>query len=344
MSDNTETTPASSDAPAQTVRRRSFYLRLGAVIILLYLVGVYVIIPRVWKRDVRRHPQLFDAPRITHTPDGIPGDPVNVALLGSESNVIHAMIKTRWYPADPITFHSSLRIALDSVLRRPDDDAPVSTLELFGRKQDLAFEQPVGDSPRQRHHVRFWHWDRLQDGREVWFGAMTFDERVGLSHTTGQVTHHIGPDIDAERDRSLSANCSKPADAEVYWMPGFQQLQGRNGGGDPWHTDGRLGVAVLTAPPTRLRCRQASHVPLIRALDATSLMIRGLVELGAVEAALAFDGPLNSMPFSWNETRGKRQKYGGKKMSFRPPYFLPLSFCQIRRETRRRAALAKGRT
>jgi hypothetical protein len=26
---------------------------------------------------------------------------------------------------------------------------------LFGRKEDLAFEQPVGDSPRQRHHVRF---------------------------------------------------------------------------------------------------------------------------------------------------------------------------------------------
>ena len=29
---------------------------------------------------------------------------------------------------------------------------------------------------------------------------MTFDRRVGLSHDTGQVTHHIAPDIDAERD------------------------------------------------------------------------------------------------------------------------------------------------
>jgi hypothetical protein len=24
-----------------------------------------------------------------------------------------------------------------------------------------------------------------------------------------------------------------------------QQLEGKNGGGDPWHTDGRLGVALL---------------------------------------------------------------------------------------------------
>ena len=64
--------------------------------------------------------------------------------------------------ADPITLASSLRIVVDSIVRKPDDDAPVSSLFLFGRKQDLAFELPVGDSPRQRHHVRFWRWDKLK--------------------------------------------------------------------------------------------------------------------------------------------------------------------------------------
>jgi len=34
------------------------------------------------------------------------------------------------------------------------------------------------------------------------------------------------------------------------WIEGFQQkLQGRNGGGDPWHTDGRLPVVTLKASP-----------------------------------------------------------------------------------------------
>jgi hypothetical protein len=84
---------------------------------------------------------LFDAPRVTHTSSGIPGDPVNVALLGPESDVIRALIAAKWHPADPLTFRSSVRIAVDSVFRRPDEDAPVSTLQLFGRKQDLAFEQ-----------------------------------------------------------------------------------------------------------------------------------------------------------------------------------------------------------
>lgn len=96
--------------------------------------------------------------------------------------------------------------------------------------------------------MRFWRWDRLENGREVWFGAATYDERVGLSHTTGQITHHIGPDVDVERDRILSQLQKAGLTAEVYWMPGFHtELTGKNGGGDPWHTDGRLGIAAFCA-------------------------------------------------------------------------------------------------
>lgn len=246
----TNPAPNKATPSRQSWRGKSVLLVLG-VVGLGYLAVAYLILPLVWKQDLRRHPLLLDAPRLTHTPDGIPGDPINVALLGSEADVIHAMIAAKWDPADPLTFDSSVRIALDSVFRRPDTNAPVSTLELFGRKQDLAFEQPVGDSPRQRHHVRFWHSDHLQDGREVWFGSVTFDERVGLSHTTGQVTHHIGPDLDAERDRLVAGLQQAGVTETVFWLDGFQQLQGRNGGGDPWHTDGRLEVAVLVtnAPP-----------------------------------------------------------------------------------------------
>ena len=226
-------------------------LFLTGAVILAYLLVAYVILPLAWRRDTHRHPDLSGGPRVTHTPNGIPGDPVNLALVGSETDVIRAMTAGKWSPADPITFRSSVRIAVDSVFRRPDADAPVSMLELFGRKQDLAFEQPVGGSPRQRHHVRFWHWDQLHDGREVWFGSVTFDERVGLSHTTGQVTHHIGPDLDAERDRLMAGLQQAGVTQEVYWVDGFQQLQGKNGGGDPWHTDGRLGVALLVIPTNK---------------------------------------------------------------------------------------------
>jgi hypothetical protein len=128
----------------------------------------------------------------------------------------------------------------------------VSNLFLFGRKEDLAFEQPVGGGPRQRHHVRFWRWDRLYEGRPAWIGAATFDERVGLSHTTGQATHHIGPNVDAERDRIANELQKAGLVQSTHWDNGLHssQLEGRNGGGDPWHTDGRLAIVVLRGSAT----------------------------------------------------------------------------------------------
>ena len=124
-----------------------------------------------------------------------------MAVIGSEAEIQRAFTAAGWSPADPITLRSSLGIAESVVLDRPDSQAPVSTLLLFGRRQDLAFEKEVGANARQRNHVRFWRTE-LQgaDGRPVWIGAATFDRGVGLSHTTGQITHHIAPDIDAERD------------------------------------------------------------------------------------------------------------------------------------------------
>lgn len=83
----------------------------------------------------------------------------------------------------------------------------------------------------------------------MWIGAATFDEKVGFSHTTGQITHHISPDVDLERDKILNDLKQAGSVAAIDWQQTFhQQLSGRNGGGDPWKTDGRLAVALLKAP------------------------------------------------------------------------------------------------
>jgi hypothetical protein len=239
--------PASSAKP---VKHRSLWKRgFGslAVLLLAYFVLAYLLAPRVWKPYERRHPALDDIPRLTRTASDIPGDPLNVALIGTEKDVKKIMLAAKWDPADPLTLKSCLEIAGATVLRRTDDDAPVSNLFLWGRKQDLAFEQPVGHDPRKRHHVRFWRSDTVDlDGRPLWAGAATYDERVGLSHTTGQITHHIAPDVDTERDH-LFQNLEQTGDlSEVYTVEGFHQIrEARNGGGDPWHTDGNVRVGVI---------------------------------------------------------------------------------------------------
>ena len=42
--------------------------------------------------------------------------------------------------------------------------------------------------------------EKLDEGRVVWIGSAAFDIGVELSRTTGQITHHISPDVDVERD------------------------------------------------------------------------------------------------------------------------------------------------
>ena len=80
----------------------------------------------------------------------------------------------------------------------------------------------------------------------MWAGAATFDKSVGLSRTTGQITHHIDGDVDAERDKIMGDLNHADVVAQVDWLNVFhEKLQGRNGGGDPWHTDGRVPVILL---------------------------------------------------------------------------------------------------
>jgi hypothetical protein len=222
-----------------------------AVVLGVYLLAAYVAVPMLWRSYFRHHPGLDDAPDVTLTKDGIPGDPLNVALVGDEDRVKAVMQAAGWNAADPLGLRSDVKIAADTVLRRTYADAPVSNLYLFGRQEDLAFEQPVGNDPRRRHHVRFWRVEKTDSvGRPLFIGAATFDERVGLSHDTGQVTHHIAPDIDTDRDHGIRTLADGGNVADTYYRDDFHsQREGKNGGGDPWRTDGRLAVAVLTGSP-----------------------------------------------------------------------------------------------
>ena len=190
-----------------------------------------------------RYPALAEVGSRSFTPKGAAGDPLNLAFIGGEDDLLRLMAKAGWFPADPITLRSSLRITVDSLARRPYVDAPVSSLYVHGRKQDLAFEQPAANNPSKRHHVRFWRLDA--PGRTQWIAAATYDTSIGFSHVNGHVTHHISPDVDAERDKLL-ADLARAGGASISWVDGFQPVRdGRNGGGDPFHTDGRLAVVVI---------------------------------------------------------------------------------------------------
>jgi hypothetical protein len=228
-------------------RHRRRKTRIIGGIIVAWLIASYLLIPFAWEYYADLHPVFDDNPRITETGDKHPGDPLNVALIGTEAEVRALMKAAKWYPAVALGIVSDLEIGADTILKRADDDAPVSSLYLFGRKEDLAFEQPVGKSPRHRHHVRLWKTvEPSGDGRPKWIGSAVFDERVGFSRTTGQITHVTAEYVDKERDYMFKSLAKTGMLAEQYVVKDFHtQRSGFNGGGDPWKTDGSLHVGVI---------------------------------------------------------------------------------------------------
>lgn len=217
-------------------------------VLLAYTLLAYVVLPAIWTHHEHQK-GLADKPMVTRTAQGIPGDPINVGLIGDRREVLCAMNASGWFPADPVTLRSSIAIAGSVLLDRSYKDAPVSNLFYLGRREDLAFEKPAGTSANRRHHVRFWKvLDEGQEKRPVWLGAVTFDKSVGVSHFTGAITHHIDADVDAERDLLVADIEGAGMATAKYQVTGVGlTLTGRNGGGDLYYTDGEVWLLRLVA-------------------------------------------------------------------------------------------------
>ena len=218
------------------------------LIAMAYGLAAYLVLPTFWTH-YEHQKRLATLPMVTLTAQGIPGDPINIGLVGDNRDVLCAMHDAGWYPADPVTFKSSIEIIGSVLLGRPYRDAPVSNLFYLGRREDLAFEKPDGHSADQRHHVRFWKvLDKGEEDRPVWLGAVTFDRSVGVSRYTGAITHHIDPDIDAERKLlATDLETAGMVDAK-YQVTGIgPTMAGHNGGGDLYYTDGEVWILRLVA-------------------------------------------------------------------------------------------------
>lgn len=215
-----------------------------AFVVAVWAFVAYLAAPFVWSELESGSPP---PPMLTTTPLGIPGDPLNFGLVGSEAEVVAAFHAIGWRPADAITLKSAVEIGLSVVLDRPYPDAPVSNLVYEGRRQDLAFEKEDGTSAGRRHHARLWKVETDgADERPLWLGAVSNDRDAGLSHDTLQITHHIAPDLDAERDALIGDFEAAGLLASSYPIDGVGPTQdGRNGGGDRYVTDGKARVGVL---------------------------------------------------------------------------------------------------
>jgi hypothetical protein len=230
-----------------------------------YGLAAYVILPYIVRMGlmVLRHQHV---PSFTITGDGLPGDPVNLALVGTFDELRAAFAKAGWHEADPLTLSSSWGMVRAFVLNTPYPKAPFSTLYLFGRGQDIGFQKPIGKSPRKRHHVRFWakclteaetvddvfwHGTNRPDTRErvLWVGAGTKDTGFSLTRLTFQITHATDSDTMAERDFIMAELARNGTIGTVDLYDAGEELAA--GTVNHYVTDGIIAVAPLLTAPVR---------------------------------------------------------------------------------------------
>lgn len=225
-----------------------------------YAIAAYIILPRSVRLGVkilgRGH-----VPSYTLTGDGLPGDPVNVVLIGTDAQLRSAFAAAGWSVADPLNLKSSWRMVRAFVFKSPYPSAPFSTLYLFGRKQDIGFQKAIDNSPRKRHHVRFWalglsqeanlgeasFWQSATpppgDAPALWVGAGTKDTGLSLTRLTFQITHSTDADTNAERDYIVAQLTECRAIDEVTSYRAGQPLLAKHV--NRYVTDGELTAARL---------------------------------------------------------------------------------------------------
>ena len=238
-------------------RRLPWILALG----LTYGIAAYVILPRAVRMGLKVL-QRKSVPQFTITGDGLPGDPVNLVLMGTLQQLRDAFAAAGWSEADRLGLASSWGMIRAFVFNSPYPTAPFSTLYLFGRGQDIGFQKAIDDSPRKRHHIRFWSlslehaegtvgtasfWmntDRPPDqSRVLWIGAGTRDTGFSLTQLTFQVTHATDSDTNAERDYIVAELSKHRVIGEIRIYRSGQQLSTERV--NHYITDGEVTVADL---------------------------------------------------------------------------------------------------
>jgi len=240
-------------------RRLPWIMAIGVT----YGIAAYIVLPRAIRMGLKIL-QSKRVPSYTITGDGLPGDPVNVVLVGTLQQLRGAFTSLGWAEADRLSLASSWGMVRAFVLNTPYPTAPFSTLYLFGRGQDIGFQKAIDNSPRKRHHIRFWalsqtyaeaswgtadFWrntERPSDNERVlWIGAGTRDTGLSVTRLSFQITHATDFDTNAERDfivGELRKNQSIEA-AQVY-QAGENLLTERV---NRYITDGKITLAILVA-------------------------------------------------------------------------------------------------
>lgn len=210
----------------------------------LWVLTSYIVLPRIHRMLTGYYVPNYFVGRV-RSPSGLLSDPVNLAFIGSEDDLHRAMQKAGWTTADKLSIRSIIKTLYAAILHRSYPNAPVGNMYLFNRRHDFAYQQEVGGSPNERHHVRFWQtpdsWYLPGGHKADWLAAATYDTKVGIKLATGQLDHYIHANSDEERDYIMRTLKRTKSARHIKVISHFTDAyHDRSNGGDRIKTDGSL--------------------------------------------------------------------------------------------------------
>jgi hypothetical protein len=196
---------------------------------------------------------LAQAPRRVRSKKGNEGGPANLVLVGSRQEITAAFEKAGWTEAKDQDADSLWKTFEAVIKGKGYDAAPMSTLYLYGRPEDMAFEKML-NTFTHRHHLRIWRVPaKAPDGRQIWLVVANHDN--GFDIRPGVISHSVDPHVDLERAKV-------GADLGMTGMVASEELvsvssparSGLTATGGKWDSDGRV-LVVDFRPQTPVSAR-----------------------------------------------------------------------------------------
>ncbi len=179
------------------------------------------------------------------------GDPLNLVIIGDLEDVYYTFIRAGWDETETIYRASAIKTAISFVFGGRYRYSPISSLYVFGRRQDVSF-QKARETIHERNHLRLWMTPMIYEGKPVWIGQISRD--IGVRFTSKTiVTHKIDPDVDETRtyllqDLAYTQGLRKFAYAKGVGPADISEPRG-NLTGDPYFTDGYRAVMWVSSDP-----------------------------------------------------------------------------------------------
>ena len=184
------------------------------------------------------------------------GDPVNLVIVGDFARLIGSFA-ARWDESETITLATCWKTTRAFLLGSDYRYSPVSPLHLFGRSQDVALQR-TRRSINERLHLRLWLTPLSFEHQPVWVGQVSRD--IGVRFTTktwNLTTHRVDPDVDEARDYVIEDLLQAQRIQAAGYVDGVgpcdRKSPRRNLTGDPYFTDGKRAVILLSETRTQPR-------------------------------------------------------------------------------------------